>query len=159
MPGEGHADNVPKGHEFRADARQSIAGSGHERLADEGHNGSAASRVPIASGGHLSDASAAKEPLPSAREPSEAYLRALKRDQQQTARILLDVYMTSDGRRWGDICPYEFAGMIRDGKRATAIAAVLGPLNPRQQRTPLRELMTPAMETKAKIEWERADAA
>jgi len=86
--------------------------------------------------------------MPPAREPSDAFRRALAQDRIQTNRIWLDTRKTSDGRYWSAVHPREFSGMKRDGHIATVIEKVYGPFNVKQMNTPLADLITPAMEKK-----------
>lgn len=135
----------PLNRSVNADLSQPMPGADLKKLVQTDQAVCAGARQPITSGKgqarhvHQDRSSNA----PPAREPSDAYLKAAAASRQQTARTLLDVRKTSDGRLWGDVCPYELPGMKRDGAFATAALQALGALNERQKRIKLRELLTP----------------
>ena len=78
---------------------------------------------------------------PKAREPSHAYLRAAAQSRLETVRTALYLHKTSTGRWYGDICPYEFPGMKRDGKFAEIFEHVFGPFNDKQSRMKCGDLL------------------
>lgn len=143
MPDEGPRDNVHQDPKAFADVRQPIPDSGHFRRVQQDQKTDAAAGNPNTRGsGHSASAHQGRRSLAApARGPSQAYIEAAGKSRLQTARTLLDVRKTSDGRYWGDVCPYEFVGMERDGSIARRARDLLGTLNDKEERTTLRNLL------------------
>lgn len=86
-----------------------------------------------------------QKPKPAASHVTEAdrarSTRIASEGMRQLAVSILDRTRTSAGRPWGDVHPYEIAGMKRDSKIGEAVEARLGALNEKQIQQPLRELL------------------
>jgi len=87
----------------------------------------------------------AKSPLPPARDPSDAYLKALAETQRKNVRLMLEMQKTSAGKVWGSVRPREFPGMKRDGRLVEAIEYHYGPISDKQMNKQLREFLPDAI--------------
>jgi hypothetical protein len=123
-----------------------IPDGGQFDAAQQGQSGAASARNLIASGtgqqlrvqqDQRSSAPPAREP----RGPSEAYLRAAAKSRLETARTMLYLHKTNDGRWYGDVYVYEFPQMERDAKFAEAFKKVFGPFSAKQERMKCGELL------------------
>lgn len=79
--------------------------------------------------------------VPPAREPSAGRIAAMISVNQAAARSVLYQVKTSTGEWWGDVHPYEVAGMQRDSIRGMALLSVCGPLNEKQMQKTFGELL------------------
>ena len=133
---EGHILAAENSQAHRADVQPPPI-AGHEAHVREDQPSRAGDGLAGAEAGEYMPVKAGAD-VPPAREPSDAYIRAAAQSRMETARVMLEVHQTSDGRRWGAIKPREFPGMMRDGKLAAAIGEAYGPFSPKQSGMELR---------------------
>ncbi len=133
-----------------------IPSEGHLPPAHQGPSKGANAGKPIASTeGHNAGAQQGQRPVaPVAREPSEAYRKAMGESRRQAAQSILYRYTTSEGKFWGDVKPYEVGTMMRDSLRGQHLMTACGALNPKQMKMTFAELLRPEQ---ARIAMEKAD--
>lgn len=156
MSGMGHGQSAEAGHEDRAQTRQQVEGGEAIAVAPKGHI-MAASTPSFNRGGdgqEIGAQSRHKQLAVPVREPSSAFRAALLESRKEAARTVLYRYRTSMGKWWGDVHPYEVAGMARDTIRGTALMAAVGALNANQMKMTFGQLLAPK---KAEIAMKKAD--
>lgn len=181
MPGMSHGPIVSNDHQTNAQTRQPVEDargqcavvdkdqianalpSSSNRGGGDQSNGAQKSQPrivsPVREPNHEPEADVvmpakATPPLPPAREPSPAYLKAAGESRREAARNILYRFKTSDGKYWGDVTPNEGIGVRRDGIRHMALMSACGKLNEKQMEMPYAQLLTPE---RAQIAMDKAD--
>lgn len=170
MPSEGQLRGVHRDQNMLADARPQTLSEDHDADVQQDPVPDVSTEHPLP-GGHQPPAQQglvrsangqpkasgeasvplphrATQPMPPAREPNEAFRRALMDDRMRNAAIWLELNKTSDGRAWAKVAPYEFAGMERDARFVRHVKFVFGEFNQKQMNTPLGKLFTADMQRK-----------
>jgi hypothetical protein len=142
VPGADQLGGVQQDQVHVVGAGTPLPGEGRSTVVGDDHRSSADTRKPITGGVATPGAPAkASIPPPPAREPDEAYKRAVARSRAETAKVQLELRKTSNGTPWGSVKPYEFVGMERDGHIAWAIRETFGPFSPKQEQMELRQFL------------------